>query len=71
MTGARIVDLRFELEVLLLLDSSHGEASDEAIQKEGVQDGRGNTWDEGSGHQRAPLEEFPNELRRYPDAHRF
>ena len=71
MTGEKIVDLRFELEVLLLLDSSHGEAGDEAIQEKGVQDGRGNTWDKGSSHQRPPLEEFPDEFRRHSDAHRF
>ena len=57
--------------MLPLLDSSHCEAGDEAIQEEGVQDGRGDTWDEGSGHQRPPLEEFPDELCWHSDAHRF
>ncbi len=71
MTAAKFVNLRFELEVLLLLDSSHCEAGDEAIEEEGVQDGSGNAWNEGSGHQRPPLEEFPDELRRHSDAHRF
>ena len=69
MTGAKIVDLKFKLEVLLLLDGSHSEAGDEAIQEEGVQDGRGNTRDKGSGHQRPPLEKFPYEFRRHPYAY--
>lgn len=59
------------VDALLLFDGAHGEAGDEAIEKKGVQNGHGNTWDKGSGHERPPLKEFPDELRRHSDAHRF